>query len=184
MSNKKHYVCLLYRAFEKHGIDNFSFEVLDYTEEYNDIEKYYILLYNTQDNGYNISAGGENPPVKTREDNPFCEHTEEQISKIKYELKYGFKTFKEIANEYNYKNAGTISRINCGVIWQEKNEEYPIRKNHLSDVIVDEIINKLQNTQDNQYKIAKDFNIARSAVTMINIGENHRRDNINYPIRP
>ena len=39
---------LLYKAFDKYGIDNFSFEVIeDKTPNYNEREKYWIKYYHT-----------------------------------------------------------------------------------------------------------------------------------------
>ena len=41
----------------------------------------------------------------------------------------------------------------------------------------------LKNTKYTQKEIAKMFDVARSCVTMINIGENHHDESIIYPIR-
>jgi len=41
----------------------------------------------------------------------------------------------------------------------------------------------LKNTKLLQKEIGKIVGWNRSAITMINIGQNHHRDNINYPIR-
>ena len=53
-----------WRAIEKYGWDNFTYEILaqDLTEEdAKQLEKYYIKLYNSTnpEKGYNISAGGD-----------------------------------------------------------------------------------------------------------------------------
>lgn len=52
------------KAIKKHGKDNFSIEILkecDSIEELNDMESYYIKLYNSiTPNGYNIRSGGDN----------------------------------------------------------------------------------------------------------------------------
>ena len=42
---------------------------LYYGEEYNEMEKYYIRNLHTKvPDGYNVADGGEEPPVKKRED--------------------------------------------------------------------------------------------------------------------
>lgn len=49
----------LYKAMIEYGIQNFSWEVLEYCkkEELNDKEKYYIKLYQAKEYGYNSNAG-------------------------------------------------------------------------------------------------------------------------------
>lgn len=52
-----------YRAIQKYGWDNFSHEILKDNltlEEANKWEEYYINLYNSQTNGFNLSSGGLN----------------------------------------------------------------------------------------------------------------------------
>lgn len=52
---------VLYKAFEKYGIENFNFEVLEECspEMLGAREKYWIAYYDTFYNGYNMTAGGE-----------------------------------------------------------------------------------------------------------------------------
>ena len=59
-NNTKH----LYRAMRKYGLDNFSIEQIDSTDDFEELgklERYYIKKYNSQnpDKGYNLTAGGE-----------------------------------------------------------------------------------------------------------------------------
>ena len=53
---------LLQRAFKKYGITNFKFEVLEECEpqNLNEREIYWINFYNSFENGYNMTPGGEN----------------------------------------------------------------------------------------------------------------------------
>lgn len=59
------------QAIRKYGIDNFSFDIIYTTENEEEIfekEKYYIQFYNSINNGYNISLGGEgNSKYKTED---------------------------------------------------------------------------------------------------------------------
>lgn len=61
----------IYRAIRKYGINNFSFDIIYTTkneEEIYEKEKYYIQLYDSINNGYNISFGGEgNSKYKTND---------------------------------------------------------------------------------------------------------------------
>ena len=51
----------LYQAFQKYGLENFTFEVLEECKitELSEKEKYYVNKYDTYHNGYNETAGGE-----------------------------------------------------------------------------------------------------------------------------
>ena len=51
----------LYLAFQKYGLENFSFEVIEECQPNQlDIkEKYWIDYYNSYQNGYNMTCGGE-----------------------------------------------------------------------------------------------------------------------------
>ncbi|PFD62313.1 GIY-YIG nuclease family protein [Bacillus thuringiensis] len=53
----------LYRAFKKYGLEKFSFEVLEYCskDELEHKEYFYILLYDSVDNGYNQTFHTKNP---------------------------------------------------------------------------------------------------------------------------
>lgn len=51
----------LYLAFQKYGIENFSFEVIEEctTKQLDLKEKYWIDYYDSYNNGYNMTTGGE-----------------------------------------------------------------------------------------------------------------------------
>lgn len=74
---------ILNKAFKKYGLEHFIFEVVaqipfDSIEELNDVlnqlEMYYIALYDTFNNGYNATAGGDGTS--------FYHHSEETKRKI------------------------------------------------------------------------------------------------------
>ena len=69
----------LYRAMRKYGIENFSMEIIDETddiEKLGKLERFYIKKYESQNpkKGYNLTAGGErnqwdaNPSAKVSYD--------------------------------------------------------------------------------------------------------------------
>lgn len=60
-SCKQWYNYPLYRAIRKYGIENFSFTVLEETtpEELNIKERYWINYYDSYNNGYNATTGGD-----------------------------------------------------------------------------------------------------------------------------
>ena len=51
----------LYRAFEKYGIKNFTFDIIEECDIQNldEREKYWIQYYDSYNNGYNMTTGGQ-----------------------------------------------------------------------------------------------------------------------------
>ena len=179
---------IINHAIIKYGKENFTFEILEKDiEDYNEREKYWIKYYNCKKpNGYNIMDGGEDPPIKRGEENPKATHTEKEINEIKNLLKNSNLTIAEISRRFNYKTPATVSAINAGRSWFDSNEKYPLRPTitkHISEDLVDKIIDDLLNTNLTQKVIAEKYNIKRNIVTAINIGENHKRENLSYPLR-
>ena len=183
--NDKDYNNLLYHAFRKYGKDNFIIENLGWYENYNEKEKEFIVLYNSMDNryGYNIMPGGEEPPVGVGGNKKF---EDDVIFNIIDDLINSTLTYEEIANKNNV-SYNTVIQVNNGTRRRcKKNIDYPIRKVTTlqeKEMVANAIIDDLINTNLTQKEIAKKHGVARSCVTMINTGKNHRQPNINYPIR-
>jgi group I intron endonuclease len=68
------------RAFEKYGLENFKFEVLIicFDENMSNYEKEYIKKFDSYNNGYNMTHGGEEGGFFAG-----CKHTPENVQKIK-----------------------------------------------------------------------------------------------------
>ncbi len=177
---------LLYYAFDKYGIDNFTFEVIeDKTPNYNEREKYWIQYYDSYENGYNMTLGGEEPPLNIKENSPFATHTQEDVDKVIDLLINTTIQMKDIAVLTNY-DYSTIKRINSGKLWHNEKLAYPLRKETSREYQKERalnIIHDLMYTDLSQYKIAEKYGCARSTVTAINSGKNNRQENIKYPIR-
>lgn len=119
---KKHHP--LYNAIRKYGKDNFTFEVIDTSNDRKvlcELEKYYIKLYNSTNRkyGYNISSGGEDNKGTA---NPRATLTEEEVINIRklrfenimtckeahklYSDKISFSAFEKIWEWRTWKNIG------------------------------------------------------------------------------
>lgn len=72
----------LYQAFKKYGIQNFKFEILEECpiEELSEKEIFYIQKFNSYNNGYNLTSGGE---YHTGEGHPAHKLTEDDIRDIR-----------------------------------------------------------------------------------------------------
>ena len=195
LEHKNHYdekgSQLLYYAFEKYGINNFSFEILEADiENYNEREKYWISFYHTyikdpQCQGYNLTPGGEEPPVFHGEAHHLAEHTQQEVNIVINLIKDTKLSFAKIAKLTNY-NRSSIERINKGELWHNNNINYPLRKEATKNFAKERALNiiyDLQNTNLTQKEIAEKYNVGRTTITAINNGQNHRQDNIEYPIR-
>lgn len=172
----------LRNAMLKHGVDNFRFEVIGGGENYNDLEKYYIKLYDSINHGYNITEGGEEPPVHHGENHFNAKLSLVEVDNIRKMLID--KVDKKIISETFKIGISNINRINRGVLWYDENLDYPLTS-RLTNEDIEGITNDLLNTNMTQKQIASKYKVARSLVTNINIGydEKHKRDNIQYPIR-
>lgn len=81
-----------------------------------------------------------------------------------------------------------VLRINQGISRSKLGEEYPIRKTpningKLTEEDVDNIIELLKYTYRFNGDIAKEYGVEVHAISKINSGVSHHRDNISYPIR-
>lgn len=57
----------LYRAMRKYGHENFVIEEIEQTDEPNEREQYWIAYYDTYNNGYNATPGGDGRSYIDRE---------------------------------------------------------------------------------------------------------------------
>lgn len=176
---------LIHTAIQKYGTANFTFEILGWFEDYNDKEKYYIQLFRTiVPYGYNIQKGGEEPPHPIGENHPCATITQKVAEKIQQQALNWMIPRKQIVKD-NKITFDIFRHINDGTAWHNDNLKYPLRpgEKEINNWKAEKVINLLQTTSLSQKEIAKQVGWARSAVTMINIGENHYQNNLNYPIR-
>ena len=80
--NSKDYDTPFHRAIRKYGVDDFKLEVLSITDNYcvDMIERHFIFVYNTINDGYNICEGGHNG-------NCFAGKNDEEMNEIKRKIR-------------------------------------------------------------------------------------------------
>lgn len=108
----------LYQAFQKYGIKNFNFEILEecLESQLNEKEKEYIKQYNslTSENGYNIRSGGEG---MDGENHPRHKLTEKDIIDIRTRYN-NHERCKEVEKLYlNKVGHSGFSKIWKGETW-------------------------------------------------------------------
>lgn len=176
----------LYAAMRKYGINNFKIEIIEGpVNNYNEREIYWIKQYDSFNNGYNLTMGGENPPILTGENSSLTTFSDEIILEIQKDLIFSTLSYDEISNKYSI-SIGYLTRINKGICRKNGKFNYPLRNqsnykktDELNNIIIDQLINTSKSTED----IARENNIDSLTVYYINKGTRHRKDDIEYPIR-
>ena len=176
----------LYDSIRKYGVENFTFSIIGWFDDYNEKEKEYIAFYNSLvPNGYNVMAGGEDPPVKYGEEHHLSVYSQELVDAIIDDLICHKYTQKEIQEKYHVPQ-NLVTSINRGVTHRRKGVSYPIIKTsnyHINDDTFDKIVYLLKNSVCTCAEIGKYFGIDASAVKAINTGRNHFSKELKYPIR-
>lgn len=176
---------LIHQAIVKYGEENFDFEIIGWFEDWKDKEKYYISFYRSlAPYGYNIHEGGNDPPHNSGELNNYASITNETARRIQ-EQALDWSIPRRTIIKSNHITQDIFRHINEGDAWYRKDLSYPLRppEYKLNEKRADKVIELLKTTQLSQKEIGKIVGWNRSAITMINIGKNHHRDNEIYPIR-
>ncbi len=178
----------IHLAINKYGKENFSFEILEWTEEYNQREQELITQYNSLiPNGYNILNGSSNNPIMLGENHPRNTLPQYIIDQIFDDLKENKLSDVAIAKKFNT-TPKIVSDINHGITHVKENIKYPIRIRRgrtggLSLEIKYAIVNDLKNTTLSYQNIANKYNVSKGLIGHMNYGRYEKLPNINYPIR-
>lgn len=178
----------IHAAIKKYGKENFKLEIIEWTEDYNNREKYWIKELNSKvPFGYNLTDGGEEPPHKFGEEHHNSVVTEEQINIIIQCLKENILTEPEIGRLFNPPiNQTLINNINHGKTHKRTNEKYPIRTHcpyNLTKEQVGDIKWLLKYTLYPCSQIAEYYHVNTSTIKHINSGRNYYNDIEIYPLR-
>lgn len=182
--------CLVDYAIKKYGKENFTIEVLEsQILNYNEREKYWIKELNSKvPLGYNITDGGENPPIYYGINHPNASiKSQETLNQIVFTLSDTQLSYNEIAQQFNT-NKKTIMGINNGVRYNNPELSYPIRKTpningKLTEEDIDNIIEELKYSYDTNTNIGLHYGVNEHTIRDINAGRSHYNPHIQYPIR-
>ena len=105
------------RAISKYGVKNFDFQILEWTKDYDERERYWIDYYESYGpKGYNLTAGGEG---QQRLPDEILDGIRKDIINTEFSL-------VELAEIYGI-SAQTISNLNQGLAYKEESYSYPLR---------------------------------------------------------
>ena len=170
-------------------------------EKMKEREVYWIAYYDTfnEDNGYNLTEGGDGIEMLRNLWKENEKLTEEQTEEVRDLLKNSFLTQKEIAEKFNVEDS-IIKYINHGISHYNPEINYPIREKYLGsklksirennyNLITDELLLKIHdlllNSKLTYEEIASQLNINPRLMSTINIGkyEYYKLEGYNYPLR-
>lgn len=176
----------IHLAINKYGEDNFKFEILEWTENYNEREKELIKQFNSLvPNGYNLIEGGPSP-IMYGEAHPRNQVKDIDLPLIIADLKANQMSDRDIAKKYNLTDK-IIADINHGYSHRIDGENYPLRikkgLQKLTEIEAEEIKNLLRTTTLSYQAIANKYNVSKSNIYQINRGSNFYREKDTYPIR-
>lgn len=179
---------LVAKAIKKYGKSHFWYEILERDiEDYNEKEKFWIAHYNSiRPNGYNISQGGDTPPVMKGIEHPEAKLNQNSLKNLLHDLEFTNISFRQLSKKYNI-SATCISDINIGRTHFVECINYPVRRDiqygKLSKSQVLEIIDLLKFTYLSYEEISKKYNVEARAIGRINKGIFHKVESEEYPIR-
>ena len=128
----------IYRAIRKYGKENFSVELLEECNiaDIDEREIYYINKYDTYNNGYNATLGGEGKPVVN-----YKELAEDFLNSNKSIRQYAKDNKKKETTIRNALNSSGLMEE-----YKEKHPEYNNRDNAISVTMIDKKTNDVINT--------------------------------------
>lgn len=166
----------LQHSYNKYGSDKFSFEIIEAFEpdedvNLNELEQYYIELYDTYNNGYNLTKGGEGTLGFY-----LSEETRRKLS----EAKKGYIPWNKGKSGIYTPSEETrrkVSKTNKGVFVGEEHSQATITEKQAHEIC------KLLEKGLSVSKIAKILGVKESVVHHIRFGNSwtHISKNYNFP---
>ena len=194
-SNSPTYNYSIYQAFRKYGIENFTVKILELCkkEELDEKEIFYIEKYNTFNNGYNETKGGqfwpdnihskeiEDKKRQTREKNkslqaenhPRAKLTNEQVISIRQRYIDGetsasiWEDYKELYPSYDVFKRIILGKTYVSVGNIPNSEQVRHTNAKLTEKQVKEIRFRYSNEKISFSKLAKEYNVSATTISRI-----------------
>lgn len=198
-NKQQHYNEYLQNAWHKYGGENFEFIILEQLENIdnhllNEKEKFWIENYNSYNDGYNLTIGGDSEffvSYETREkirqknierkefgeNNPFSKLTNEQVLEIvKYYNDNKNISQEEIAQKYNVCRQ-TINNILSGKSWNKITGIVYVKKNiiKLNEEQILDILKCYDNKESSIIELSEKYNIKYGTVYSIVTGRRNKK---------
>lgn len=194
----------VHQAIQKYGLKEENIEILEEFDLLNkellpEREIYWINYFNTYNDGYNSTLGGEGASPGTA--NASSTITEEILAEIVQDLIENKILIKDLVIKYNL-SSRALSNINTGKHYYNSNLVYPLRPPTLfktgespqksgvenssakfNDESLKKIIQELKESKKTIKQIAEEFNCCAHTITAINTGKHYFNPEIDYPIR-
>jgi len=116
----------IHKAMRKYGIQNFSTEILESSNNCSEREKFYIQQYNSMDKkiGYNQTPGGEGNQI-FGEKNPNSKLTWDLVNEIR-EFYKNTESFKQLKLKYPMVTKGNFYNILHNKTWNDSKYTIPM----------------------------------------------------------
>ena len=168
---------LLYKAFDKYGLNNFTFEIIEecQKQELEQKEKFWIKHYHTcvlekDGYGYNCTFGGDGFQTGGGENSATPVLTQKEVLSIQSQLLQGIPIV-EISKKFPQVGYNCIYNINIGKTWHNDNFTYPLKKyskNHkFTDIEIEAIRELYFNQSYSQKEIAQHYNCSIDTIRNI-----------------
>lgn len=176
-SHKNNKETTIGKAIQKHGESNFDFSIIEFTDDYNLREQFWIAYYNSYKGpGYNSTPGGEGKSLFSKED----------IEEIHSMLLSEEVSVQEIASKYSV-HPNAIYAINRGESHCRPGVKYPIKNPSRRDNLTKAEIQKYEKVLS-EFDSVEDFvktskQITRTLAFQINRGEHPESSkDLKFPI--
>jgi hypothetical protein len=178
------YNLLFYKMIRFIGFENFKWTILEKNIPVIDLnrkEKEYIEKYDSFNEGYNSSPGIKTDKLINNE-NGISEKVIDNV--IECLKKNKDMNLNDISNKFGISKS-SVSDINNGDIYFQQNIDYPIRKTNTKHKLTNKdilIIYSDLKELNSIKNVAKKWNLNPNTVRNINLGNIHKKENIEYPI--